>query len=120
MMTLQFVDKTLQIAVNQKVPGKQLQALHHILQQLGLSQFDVDVMNWHSYLKREKIILDMQNVRGCVPVEKAAVQAGVPLVSVTVTGMGERAGNASLEEVVLALHSLYGYETGIERAKMPL
>lgn len=50
----------------------------------------------------------------------AAVQAGVPLVSVTVTGMGERAGNASLEEVVLALHSLYGYETGIERAKMPL
>ncbi|MBU2702106.1 homocitrate synthase NifV [Sporomusaceae bacterium BoRhaA] len=67
------MDKTLQVAMNQKIPGKQLQALHHILQQLGLLQFDVDVMNWHSYLKREKITLDMQNVRGCVPVEKAAV-----------------------------------------------
>lgn len=49
----------------------------------------------------------------------AAIHAGVQLVSVTVTGMGERAGNASLEEVVRALYSLYGYDAGIKWAKMP-
>jgi 2-isopropylmalate synthase len=35
----------------------------------------------------------------------AAVQAGARQVEVTITGLGERAGNASLEEVVMALRT---------------
>lgn len=43
----------------------------------------------------------------------AAVKAGATHASVTVIGLGERAGNAPLEEVAVALRQLYGRETGI-------
>ncbi|MDR3465047.1 MAG: homocitrate synthase [Xanthobacteraceae bacterium] len=43
----------------------------------------------------------------------AAVKAGATHASVTVIGLGERAGNAPLEEVAIALMQLYGRETGI-------
>ncbi|MFA6141645.1 MAG: homocitrate synthase, partial [Hyphomicrobium sp.] len=43
----------------------------------------------------------------------AAVRAGATHASVTVIGLGERAGNAPLEEVAIALMQLYGRTTGI-------
>jgi homocitrate synthase NifV len=43
----------------------------------------------------------------------AAVKAGATHASVTVIGLGERAGNAPLEEVAVALVQLYRRETGI-------
>ncbi len=46
----------------------------------------------------------------------AAIQAGVRQVECTVNGIGERAGNASLEEIAMALRTrkdLFGIETGI-------
>src|SRR5208337_3986974 len=43
----------------------------------------------------------------------AAVEAGASQVHVAVNGLGERAGNASLEEVVMALHLIYKYKTGV-------
>ncbi len=43
----------------------------------------------------------------------AAIKAGATHASVTVVGLGERAGNAPLEEVAVALTQLYGRETGI-------
>ncbi len=43
----------------------------------------------------------------------AALRAGASQAHVTVNGIGERAGNASLEEVVMALESLYKINTGI-------
>jgi homocitrate synthase NifV len=49
----------------------------------------------------------------------AAVQAGIQMASVTVNGIGERAGNASLEQVVDALTDLHGINTGINRAHLP-
>jgi len=42
-----------------------------------------------------------------------ALDAGARCASVTVNGLGERAGNAALEEVVLALKVSFGIETGI-------
>jgi homocitrate synthase NifV len=42
----------------------------------------------------------------------AAVKAGATHASVTVIGLGERAGNAPLEEVAVALRELYGRDTG--------
>ncbi len=44
----------------------------------------------------------------------AAVRAGATHVNTTVNGLGERAGNAPLEEVVMALHQLYGVDSGID------
>ncbi|MDI6883553.1 MAG: 2-isopropylmalate synthase [Hadesarchaea archaeon] len=43
----------------------------------------------------------------------AAVEAGADQVQVTVNGIGERAGNASLEEVVMGLRALYGIRPNI-------
>jgi len=43
----------------------------------------------------------------------AALRAGASHASVTVIGLGERAGNAPLEEVAVALKQLYGRDTGI-------
>ncbi|MCK9915658.1 homocitrate synthase [Microbacteriaceae bacterium K1510] len=42
----------------------------------------------------------------------AAAQAGATHASVTVIGLGERAGNAPLEEVAVGLLQLYGRQTG--------
>ncbi|MCX7654950.1 MAG: hypothetical protein N2Z76_00280 [Treponemataceae bacterium] len=44
----------------------------------------------------------------------AAVEGGCTAVSVTVNGLGERAGNASLAEVAVALKLCLGKETGID------
>jgi 2-isopropylmalate synthase len=44
----------------------------------------------------------------------AAVLAGADEVQVTVNGIGERAGNASLEQVVMILHSIEGIKTNIK------
>lgn len=46
----------------------------------------------------------------------AACSAGASSVSVTVGGIGERAGNAALEEFVAAAHSVCQFETGISLA----
>lgn len=43
----------------------------------------------------------------------AAVQSGATDVDVTVTGLGERAGNAPLEQVVMALRTLPEFDHGI-------
>lgn len=43
----------------------------------------------------------------------AAIRGGATHVNTTVNGLGERAGNAPLEEVVVALGHLYGRPTGV-------
>jgi len=51
----------------------------------------------------------------------AAVEAGVGQVECTVNGIGERAGNAALEEIVMALrvrHDTLGVDTGIDPAEI--
>ena len=51
----------------------------------------------------------------------AAIEAGVGQVECTVNGIGERAGNAALEEIVMALRVRYdslGVETGINPAEI--
>ncbi len=48
----------------------------------------------------------------------AAVAAGASAVHVTVNGIGERAGNAALEETVLALELLLGVKTGVKYDKL--
>ena len=49
----------------------------------------------------------------------AAVRAGATHVNTTVNGLGERAGNAPLEEVVLGLRRCYAIETGVDLRQFP-
>lgn len=49
----------------------------------------------------------------------AAVRAGASHVNTTVNGLGERAGNAALEEVVVGLKQLYQLDTGIDLSNFP-
>jgi len=51
----------------------------------------------------------------------AGIRAGARQAEVTINGIGERAGNTSLEEVVMALktrHPVFGLETGIETPQL--
>jgi len=51
----------------------------------------------------------------------AGIKAGARQAEVTVNGIGERAGNTSLEEVVMALktrHPVFGLETGIDTTQI--
>ena len=48
----------------------------------------------------------------------AALDAGAEAADVAVNGLGGRAGNASLEEVVMALEQLCGYSTGIHTRRL--
>jgi homocitrate synthase NifV len=49
----------------------------------------------------------------------AAVRAGATHVNTTVNGLGERAGNAALEEVVMGLRHVHGLETGVHTRALP-
>lgn len=49
----------------------------------------------------------------------AAVKAGATHINTTVNGLGERAGNAPLEEAVMALRHLHGIECGIDSHHFP-
>ncbi len=54
-----------------------------------------------------------------VATELAAVTAGAECVHSCGNGLGERTGNAALEELMLGLDLLYGYETGYKLDKLP-
>ncbi len=49
----------------------------------------------------------------------AAIMAGASHINTTVNGLGERAGNAPLEEVVMALRLIHDCETGVDAHAFP-
>ncbi|QLE57090.1 homocitrate synthase [Nostoc sp. TCL26-01] len=49
----------------------------------------------------------------------AGIKAGALSVNTTVNGLGERAGNAALEEVVMALKHIYHYDLEIDTRRLP-
>ncbi len=54
-----------------------------------------------------------------VATELAGVEAGAEVVHSCANGLGERTGNAALEELIVALHVLYGYDTHYNLARLP-
>ncbi|MDJ0618619.1 MAG: homocitrate synthase [Calothrix sp. MO_192.B10] len=48
----------------------------------------------------------------------AGIRAGAVSVNTTVNGLGERAGNAALEEVVMALKRIYHMDVGIDTPRL--
>ena len=75
-------------------------------------------------LKERKIILSAHchNDLGlAVANSLSAVECGARQVECTVNGIGERAGNAALEEIIMALHTrhdFYHIDTRIDRSKI--
>src|SRR5580698_4794926 len=54
-----------------------------------------------------------------VATELAGVEAGAEVGHSCANGLGERTGHAALEELIVALHVLYGYETHYDLGKLP-
>ncbi len=48
----------------------------------------------------------------------AGIKAGATSVNTTVNGVGERAGNAALEEVVMSIKRIYGINLGIDTRRL--
>lgn len=48
----------------------------------------------------------------------AAVEAGAEVVHGCINGLGERAGNTALEEVLLCLEALYGFKMNVDLSKL--
>jgi homocitrate synthase NifV len=48
----------------------------------------------------------------------AGIKAGATSINTTVNGLGERAGNAALEEVVMAIKQIYGLKLGIDSQRL--
>ena len=54
-----------------------------------------------------------------VATELAGIEAGAECVHSCANGLGERTGNAALEELIVALHVLYGYKTQYDLSILP-
>jgi methanogen homocitrate synthase len=54
-----------------------------------------------------------------VATELAGVEAGATVVHSCANGLGERTGNAAMEELMVCLHVLYGYDKQYNLAKLP-
>jgi methanogen homocitrate synthase len=54
-----------------------------------------------------------------VATELAGVEAGATCVHSCSNGLGERTGNAALEELIVALHVLYGYDKQYKLDRLP-
>jgi len=78
----------------------------------------------HLFRRMSRIVkiplsIHVHNDRGMATANSlAAVRGGASQVHVTVAGLGDRAGNASLEEVVLNLHDQLHLQTGINVKKL--
>ena len=54
-----------------------------------------------------------------VATELAGIEAGAEVVHSCANGLGERTGNAALEELIVCLHVLYGYDQQYDLSKLP-
>jgi len=92
----------------------------------------VDTVGAASPLAIKYLVRRMKAILGAIPVELhchddfgmatactlAGAEAGVDYLSTTINGLGERAGNAPTEEVLVALKFLYGIDLGINLEKL--
>lgn len=79
-----------------------------------------DTYNVISFLKRKGLTIEMHthNDFGMATANAlAGIKAGATYVNTTVNGLGERAGNAALEEVVMALKHLGKVDLGLQTSR---
>jgi 2-isopropylmalate synthase len=82
-----------------------------------LARFVKAIMEKTDGIEKVKVSVHCHNDLGlAVANSLAAVRVGIHQIECAVNGLGERAGNAALEELAMALHTrrdFYGAETGI-------
>jgi 2-isopropylmalate synthase len=91
--------------VGYSIPSLWYQRIHQLIERVPGSELVV----WSTHCHND---LGM-----AVANSLAAVEAGARQVECTINGLGERAGNASLEEVVMAVRTrtdIFGLQTGID------
>jgi len=77
---------------------------------------------WRIKALRDAVDIDIEmhthnDLGMATPNAIAGIKAGASFVNVTVNGLGERAGNAALEEVVIALKYIEKIDTGIDTSR---
>ena len=78
------------------------------------------MVRWVKEMTRLPIEIHTHNDFGMgVATELAAVTAGAEVVHSCANGLGERTGNAAMEELMLGLDLLYGYDTGYRLDLLP-
>lgn len=90
--------------------------IHNIPDTVGVIEPDAMkylILNLKQHLKKPISVHCHNDFGLAVANTLAAVKAGAEQVHVTVNGLGERGGNASLEQVVAALYALYRVNTNI-------
>ncbi|MFK7957212.1 MAG: 2-isopropylmalate synthase [Lysobacterales bacterium] len=95
--------------VGYTTPGEMAQLITHLRQQVP--NIDQAVISTHCH----------NDLGMAVANSLAAVEAGAGQIECTINGIGERAGNASLEEIVMALKTRsdhYGRQTNIDTRKL--
>ena len=82
--------------------------------------FTKDLMTYvKSSFKTTPISVHFHNDFGLATANSlTAIECGANQTHVTVNGMGERTGNTSLEEIVIALHSAYGINLNIDTSQL--
>jgi isopropylmalate/homocitrate/citramalate synthase len=92
----------------------------------------VDTVGAASPLAIKYLVGKMKSILGSIPIELhchddfglatactlAGAEVGVEYLSTTMNGLGERAGNAPTEEVLVALKFLYGVDLGVHLEKL--
>ena len=104
----------------------------HLAQELGAFRFrfcdTVGILDPFTTFEKVQMLVSALNI----PIEMhthndlglatanalAGVRAGATSINTTVNGLGERAGNAALEEVVMALRQIYGLKTTIKTERL--
>ena len=78
------------------------------------------MVRWVSRITKLPVEVHTHNDFGmAVATELAGVEAGATCVHSCANGLGERTGNAALEELIVALHVLYGYDKQYKLDKLP-
>ena len=81
--------------------------------------FTKDLMTYAKSYFKTPISVHFHNDFGLATANSlTAIECGANQTHVTVNGMGERTGNTSLEEIVIALHSAYGINLNIDTSQL--
>lgn len=130
------VDKSLFISVGGEDSTRSdenfLQDVAHYAEEWGASRFrfcdTVGILDpFTTYTKVQQLVMTLS-----IPVEMhthndfglatanalAGIKAGALSINTTVNGLGERAGNAALEEVVMALKYIHRLDLGIDTSRL--
>jgi len=92
----------------------------------------VDTVGAATPMTIKYLVRKMKSILGSIPIEVhchddfglatactlAGAEAGAEYLSTTMNGVGERAGNAATEEVLVALKFLYGIDLGVDLTKI--